>query len=243
MQCSGESGFSVHVSEFRSQLPDCSLHMLPQLKAKDSIVLSAAMKRLASAVPSIADRNERLTPGSAAQPDVASADSSAGRPAHDSSGSPGATWAYFNLWDGVDADDYTPPNVVVLTTRRLQRLEEMRLVDYFCRSGKKRLPPGLPYANKGEIYGLSAKAMIAMHKLAVDNKQIQCVAIITMVPPGCEADEDSDSCTMHVKRMTVAGKEELIELSVHAYRKVAYQNAAVALSSGSAARPASIFQN
>ena len=47
MQCIGESGFSVHVSEFRSQLPDCSLHMSPQLKAKDSIVLSAAMKRLA----------------------------------------------------------------------------------------------------------------------------------------------------------------------------------------------------
>ena len=48
---------------------------------------------------------------------------------------------------------------------------------------------------------------------------------------------------MHVKRMTVAGKEELIELSVHAYRKVAYQNAAVARSSGSAARPASIFES
>ena len=75
MQCIGESGVSVHVSEFRSQRPDCSLHMLPQLKAKDSIVLSAAMKRLASAVPSIADRNERLTLGSAAQPGVASADS------------------------------------------------------------------------------------------------------------------------------------------------------------------------
>ena len=89
--------------------------MLPQLKAKDSIVLSAAMKRLASAVPSIADRNERLTPGSAAQPDVASADSSAGRPAHDSSGSPGATWAYFNLWDGVDADDDTAVSYTHLT--------------------------------------------------------------------------------------------------------------------------------
>ena len=119
MQCIGESGFSGHVSEFRSQLPDCSLHMYLQLKAEDSIVLSAAMKRLTSAVLSIADRNKRLTPGSAAQPDVASADSSAGRPAHDSSGSPGATWAYFNLWDGVDADDDTAPNVVVLTTSRL----------------------------------------------------------------------------------------------------------------------------
>ena len=74
-----------------------------------------------------------------------------------------------------------------------------------------------------------------MHKLAADNKKIQCVAIITMVP--------ADSCTMYVKRMTVASKEELIELSEHAYRKVAYQNAAVALSSGSAARPASIFES
>ena len=235
MQCIGESGFSVHVSDFRSQLPDCSLHMSPQLKAKDSIVFSAAMKRLASAVPSISDRKDRLTPDSAVQPGVASAASSAGRPAHDSSGSPGATWAYFNLWDGVDADDDTAPNVVVLTTRRLHHKEEMQLVDYFCRSGMKRLPPGLPYADKGEIYGLSAQAMIVMHKLAADNKKIQCVAIITMVP--------ADSCTMYVKRMTVAGKEELIELSEHAYRKVAYQNAAVALSSGSAARPASISES
>ena len=240
MQCIGESGFSVHVSEFRSQLPDCSLHMLPQLKAKDSIVLSAAMKRPASVVPNIADRNERLTPGSAAQPGVASADSSAGRPAHDSSGSPGDTWAYFNLWDEVDVDDDTAPNVVVLTTRRLHHKEEMQLVDYFCRSGIKRLPPGLPYADEGDIYFLSAKAMTVMHKLAVDNKQIQCVAIITMVQNSLN---HADSCTMYVKRMTVASKEELIELSEHAYRKVAYQNAAVALSSGSAARPASISES
>ena len=235
MQFIGESGFSVHVSEFRSQLPDCSLHMLLQLKAKDSSVLSAAMKRPASVVPSIPDRNERLTPGSAAQPGVASADSSAGRPAHDSSGSPGDTWAYFNLWDRVDADDDTAMNIAVLTTRRLHHKEEMQLVDYFCRSGIKRLPPGLPYADKGEIYFLSAQAMIVMHKLAADTKKIHCVAIITMVP--------ADSCTMYVKRMTVASKEELIELSEHAYRKVAYQNAAVALSSASAARPASISES
>ena len=236
MQCIGESGFSVHVSDFRSQLPDCSLHMAPQLKAKDSIVLSAAMKRLASAVPSISDRKVRRKHlCSAAQPGVASADSSAGRPAHDSSGSPGATWAYFNLWDGVDADDDTAPNIVVLTTRRLHHKEEMQLVDYFCRSGKKVIPPGLPYAHKNDIYFLSAKATIEMHKLAADNKKIQCVAIITMVP--------ADSCIMYVKRMTVAGKEELIELSERAYRKVAYQNAAVAPSSGSAARPASISES
>jgi len=223
------------VPDFRSQLPDCSLHMLPQLKAKDSIVLSAAMKRLASAVPSISDRKDRLTPGSAAQPGVAAADSSAGRPAHDSSGSPGATWAYFNLWDGVDADDDTAPNIVVLTTRRLHHKEEMQLVDYFCRSGRKVIPPGLPYAHKNDIYFLSAKATIEMHKLAADNRKIQCVAFITMVP--------ADSCIMYVKRMTVAGKEELIELSERAYRKVAYQNAAVAPSSGSAARPASISES
>ena len=221
--------------DFRSQLPDCSLHMLPQLKAKDSIVLSAAMKRLASAVPSISDRKDRLTPGSAAQPGVAAANSSAGRPAHDSSGSPGATWAYFNLWDGVDADDDTAPNIVVLTTRRLHHKEEMQLVDYFCRSGRKVIPPGLPYAHKNDIYFLSAKATIEMHKLAADNRKIQCVAFITMVP--------ADSCIMYVKRMTVAGKEELIELSERAYRKVAYQNAAVAPSSGSAARPASISES
>ena len=230
--------------DFRSQLPDCSLHMLPQLKAKDSIVLSAAMKRLASAVPSISDRKDRLTPGSAAQPGVAAANSSAGRPAHDSSGSPGATWAYFNLWDGVDADDDTAPNIVVLTTRRLHHKEEMQLVDYFCRSGRKVIPPGLPYAHKNDIYFLSAKATIEMHKLAADNRKIQCVAFITMVP--------ADSCIMYVKRMTVAGKEELIELSERAYRKVAYREraqrasvriAAVAPSSGSAARPASISES
>ena len=236
MQCIGESGFSVHVSEFRSQLPDCSLHMLLQLKAKDSSVLSAAMKRPASVVPSIPDRNERLTPGSAAQPGVASADSSAGRPAHDSSGSPGDTWAYFNLWDRVDADDDKAMNIAVLTTRRLHNKEEMQLVDYFCRSGIKRLPPGLPYADKGDIYFVSAQAMTVMHKLAANTKKIHCVAIITMVP--------ADSCCiMYVKRMTVASKEELIELSEHAYRKVAYQNAAVALSSASAARPASISES
>ena len=155
---------------------------------------------------------------------------SAAQPAHTSSSSSGITWVYFNLWDSVDVDDKAAPNIVVLTTRRLHHEEETRLVKYFCRFGVKRLPSGLPYADKGEIYSLSARAMKIMHKLAADNKEVESVAIRTMVP--------ADSCTMHVKRMTVTGKEELTVLCERAYQKLASRNAAMALSSGSAAQPA-----
>lgn len=164
--------------------------------------------------------NEQTVAETTPENGALAADSSAVQPAHDSSSPPGIMWAYFNLWDSVDAHDNVVPFVVVPTTRRLHHDEEEQLVAYFFRFGLKKIPSGLPYADGGKtVYFLSAEAMREMYKLAADGKEIECVAIGRMVMV------TADSWTMYVKRMTVTGKEELTRLCERAYQKVANRNA------------------
>ena len=160
--------------------------------------------------------------------------SSAAQPAHDCSSPPGTVCAYFNLWDSDDAHDNAVPFAVVPTTRRLHHKEEMELVAYFCRFGVKRIPQPLPYVDGGKsLYFLSAQTMRQMHKLAVESKETECVAIRQM--------GITDPWTMYVKRMTVTKENEITELCERAAQKVVDMEwdavkAAMALFFGNTAR-------
>ena len=165
-------------------------------------------------------------------------DSSAAQPAHDCSSPPGIVCAYFNLWDSDDAHDNEVLFIVVPMTRHLHHEEEMELVAYFCRYGLKRIPSDLPVLTDPEdgskfIYILPAQTMRQMHKLAVESKETECVAITQM--------GTTDFWTMYVKRMTVTKENEITEVCERAAQKVVDMEwdavkAAMALFFGNTAR-------
>ena len=126
-------------------------------------------------------------------------------------------WAYFNSWDVVGDNDTAmmtlPCNIVVPTTRLLHSAEEKMIVEYFHISGRKRLPPGLPYAADGLIVALNARAT---KEIEIMPYSMELVAIVCMDV----LNDDVHSRYMYVKRMRLTGLKQLREICRCAYHKV-----------------------
>ena len=119
-------------------------------------------------------------------------------------------WANFNGWDSVDEKHSVC--TVVPTTRPLHQEEEDKLVKYFNETGMKRLPSGLPYVDDGKFcLALIAQATKEMEKLAA-KRSIDTLKHDNFI---------ANSWCMYVKQMKVMGKEELNELCMNAYQKLA----------------------
>jgi len=116
---------------------------------------------------------------------------------------------YFNIWTPTESDD---PNkvmdtacIIVPLTRWLTPNQEEALNNYFNEPGMKTLPPGLPYVDGGQIYGIHAQTAIELEKLAADKG-------LAFVSVSFWCNDKGGYGTMCVKRMKVTGQDQLEEL-------------------------------